>query len=193
MENLLHFYITKLGIPKEEALLHTARFEKIEIPKKTIILNSGETENYLYFIKEGMIRFFMHKIHPTEPPKEITFSFIAKNTFYSAYDSFITRSPCQYNIQTLQDTIVYRIHHKDVLDLYENSKVGNYIGRISAEQLYLRKAQREISLLSFSAEERYLNLLKSYPEYILHIPLKYIASYLGITPQALSRIRRQIC
>lgn len=192
MENLLQFYITKLGISREEAILHTSKFEKINIPKKTIILNSGETENYLYFITEGIIRFYMHKTHPTEPPKEITFSFIAKDTFYSAYDSFITRNPCAYNVQALKDATVYRIHHSDVHYLYNNTEVGNYIGRISAEQLYLRKAQREISLLSQNAEERYLNLLDSYPEYILHIPLKYIASYLGITPQALSRIRKLI-
>lgn len=192
MENLLHFYITRLGISLEEAQRQTIKFEKIEIPKKKIILNYGETENYLYFIAEGIIRFFMHKTHPTEPSKEITFSFIAKNMFYSAYDSFITRNPCQYNVQALQDTVVYRIHHSDVQDLYENTKIGNYIGRISAEQLYLRKAQREISLLTDNAEERYLKLMKSYPEYILQIPLKYIASYLGITPQALSRIRKNI-
>ena len=192
MENLIHFYVTRLGISLEEAKRQTVKFEKIEIPKKTIILNSGETENYLYFIVEGIVRFFMHKTHPTEPSKEITFSFIAKNMFYSAYDSFITRNPCEYNVQALQNTVAYRIHHLDVHDLYENTKIGNYIGRISAEQLYLRKAQREISLLSHNAEERYLNLLKSYPEYILQIPLKYIASYLGITPQALSRIRKHI-
>jgi len=176
----------------EDAKRQTVKFEEIKIPKKTIILNSGETENYLYFIAEGIVRFFMYKTHPTEPSKEITFSFIAKNMFYSAYDSFITRNPCEYNVQALQDTVVYRIHHKDIQDLYENTKIGNYIGRISAEQLYLRKAQREISLVSHNAEERYLNLLKSYPEYILQIPLKYIASYLGITPQALSRIRKNI-
>ena len=192
MENLLHFYMTRLGLSREEAMLHTVKFERIEIPKKTIILKYGETENHLYFVTEGIIRFFMHKTHPTEPPKEVTFSFITKNMFYSAYDSFITRSPCQYNVETLQKTVVYRIHHSDVHDLYENTKAGNYVGRISAEQLYLRKAQREISLLTENAEERYLKLLKSYPEYILQIPLKYIASYLGITPQALSRIRKLI-
>jgi len=192
MENLLHFYITKLGISIEDAQRLTVKFEKIAIRKKEIILNCGETENYLYFIAEGIIRFFIHKTHPTEPSKEVTFSFIAKNMFYSAYDSFITRNPCEYNVQALQNTVVYRIHHSDVQDLYENTKFGNYIGRISAEQLYLKKAQREISLVSHNAEERYLSLLKSYPEYILQIPLKYIASYLGITPQALSRIRKQI-
>jgi CRP-like cAMP-binding protein len=192
MDDLIQFYVSVLGIPKDLAILHTAKFERIEIPKKTIILNQGQIEDYLYFISEGIVRFFLHKPHPTEPPKEITFSFLVKDMFFSAYDSFITRKPCNYNIETLKHTVTYRIHYQDLQDLYKNAEIGNYIGRISAEGLYLRKAQREMSLLMYSAEERYLELLRTYPEYVLQIPLKYIASYLGITPQALSRIRKQI-
>ena len=192
MDDLIHFYVSVLGIPKDLALLHTVKFERVEIPKKTKILKQNETEDYLYFISEGMVRFFIEKPHPTEPPKEITFSFLVKNMFCSAYDSFITRKPSNYNIETLKDTVIYRIHYNHIQDLYKTTEIGNYIGRISAEGLYVRKAQREMSLLMYSAEERYLNLLDTYPEYILQIPLKYIASYLGITPQALSRIRKQI-
>jgi len=192
MEDLIHFYVTFLGIPRELAILHTVKFERVEIPKKTAIIKHGETEDYLYFISKGMVRFFILKPHPTEPAKEITFSFIVENMFCSAYDSFITRSPCNYTIETLKDTVIYRIHYQDLQNLYKTTEIGNYIGRISAEGLYVRKAQREMSLLMYNAEERYLNLLKTYPEYVLQIPLKYIASYLGITPQALSRIRKQI-
>lgn len=192
MDDLIHFYVSVLGVPKELALLHTAKFERVEIPKKTFIIKSGETEDYLYFISQGIVRFYVEKPHPTEPPKEITFSFIVKNMFCSAYDSFIMRKPCQYNIETLKDTIIYRIHYAHLQELYKSTEIGNYIGRISAEGLYVRKAQREMSLLMHSAEERYLNLMKTYPEYLLQIPLKYIASYLGITPQALSRIRKNI-
>lgn len=192
MDDLIQFYVSVLGIPEDLALLHTVKFERVEFPKKTLILKQGETENYLYFISEGIVRFFVYKPHPTEPAKEITFSFLVKSMFCSAYDSFITRRPCHYNIETLKNTVIYRIHYQDLQDLYNTTEIGNYIGRISAEGLYVRKAQREMSLLMYSAEERYLNLLKTYPEYVLQIPLKYIASYLGITPQALSRIRKQI-
>lgn len=190
MEQLSYFYTSIIGLSKEEALIHTSRFEKITVPKKTIILRKGTTEDYLYFIAEGIIRFFVQKPHPTEPDKEITFSFAVKNTFCSAYDSFITRDPCQYSIETIKHTVLYRIHFDDLQYLYENTAIGNYLGRISAEQLYVKKTQREMSLLMYSAEEKYQNLLKEHPEYIHEIPLKYIASYLGITPQALSRIRK---
>ncbi|OCK51624.1 hypothetical protein BA768_02610 [Chryseobacterium sp. CBo1] len=192
MEKLLNIYKSIEGLSQEEALYHVSKFERMTFPKKTLLLKEGTVEDYLYFIDKGIIRFFVNKVHPTEPSKEITFSFIAENMFCSAYDSFITRKPCAYNVKTVQETVVYRIHHDDLQELYERSKVGNYLGRISAENLYVKKTQREISLLMHTAEERYLNLAKAYPKFIQEIPLKHIASYIGITPQALSRIRKQL-
>ncbi|KQS91407.1 Crp/Fnr family transcriptional regulator [Chryseobacterium sp. Leaf394] len=192
MEKLLSIYKTIDGLSHEEAQYHVSKFKKIIYPKKKLILKEGSTEDYLYFIDFGIIRFFVNKTHPTEPSRQITFSFIAENMFGSAYDSFITRTPCSYNVETVQETTVYRIHFDDLQELYARSPVGNYMGRISAENLYVRKTQREISLLVNSAEERYLNLVKTYPNFISDIPLKHIASYIGITPQALSRIRKRI-
>lgn len=192
MEKLLNIYNSIEGLSQEEAHYHVNKFEKVVFAKKTVILKKGIVEDYLYFIDKGIIRFFVDKLHPTEPSKEITFSFIAENMFCSAYDSFITRSPCAYNVETVQETVVYRIHFDDLQELYARSKVGNYLGRISAENLYVKKTQREISLLMHTAEERYRNLEKAYPNFIQEIPLKHIASYIGITPQALSRIRKQI-
>ncbi|GLB51233.1 hypothetical protein NBRC110019_02720 [Neptunitalea chrysea] len=70
--------------------------------------------------------------------------------------------------------------------------IGNLIGRLIAENLFIIKSKREISFLKETAEKRYLNLFNERPNVIKEIPLKYIASYIGITPQALSRIRKRI-
>jgi hypothetical protein len=85
-----------------------------------------------------------------------------------------------------------RISYSDLQDVYKNSSVGNLIGRRASEVLFVLKTQREISLLKLNAEERYLQLLKEQPHLIQNIPQKYLASYIGITPQALSRIRKRI-
>ncbi|WP_312077321.1 Crp/Fnr family transcriptional regulator [Chryseobacterium sp.] len=180
-----------MRLEEKEAQYHISKFEKLEIPKKTNLTTAGEVENYLYFIDKGFVRFYINK-NVKNDIKEITFSFTSENSFTSAYDSFITRKPCEYNIQTLKKTTVFRIHFDDLQELYNKTTVGNFLGRISAEQLYVKKAKREIDFLMYSAEERYLDLMKTFPEYILQIPLKFIASYLGITPQALSRIRKRI-
>ena len=191
MQKLFHFYVNIMRLDEKEAEYHISKFEKIEVPKKTNLTNAGEIENYVYFIDKGIVRFFINKTVKSEV-KEITFSFTSENSFTSAYDSFITRKPSVYSIQTLKKATVYRIHYDDVQELYNKTQEGNYLGRISAEKLYVKKAEREIDFLLYSAEERYLNLMETFPEYILQIPLKYIASYLGVTPQALSRIRKRI-
>ena len=77
-------------------------------------------------------------------------------------------------------------------NVYSKTFIGNLIGRIASEILYIEKSNRELSLLSKTAEERYLDLFNEQPELIQNIPLKHIASYIGITPQALSRIRKRI-
>ena len=88
--------------------------------------------------------------------------------------------------------MVRRISHSDLNDIYINTKIGNEIGRKNAESLFLIKSSREMSLLNLNAKERYEELFLERPQLIKEIPLKYIASYIGITPQALSRIRNQI-
>lgn len=191
MQKLFHFYVNIMRLDEKEAEYHISKFEKIEVPKKTNLTNAGEIENYVYFIDKGIVRFFINKTVKSEV-KEITFSFTSENSFTSAYDSFVTRKPSVYSIQTLKKATVYRIHYDDMQELYNKTQEGNYLGRISAEKLYVKKAEREIDFLLYSAEERYLNLMETFPEYILQIPLKYIASYLGVTPQALSRIRKRI-
>lgn len=155
--------------------------------KKSLVLKKGNIERYLSFVETGILRLYIPK---TE--NDITFGFVFPGGFISAYDSFLTQTPSQYEIQALTNTKLWRIHYTDLQDVYANTQIGNELGRKNAESLFLLKSQREISLLTTTAEERYLALFSQRPELIKHIPLKYIASYIGVTPQALSRIRKRI-
>lgn len=156
-------------------------------PKKDIILKIGQIESYLSFIENGIVRLYIPKIE-----YDLTFGFVFPGSFVSAYDSFLNRAPCQYQIQSLTETKLWQISHHDLQEVYKNTGIGNEIGRKNAEHLFLIKSYRELSLLNKTAEERYLDLFTQRPELIRHIPLKYIASYIGVTPQALSRIRKRI-
>lgn len=122
----------------------------------------------------------------------MTFNFCFDKEFTCAYDSFLTQTPSNYELQALTDTVVWQISYEDLQTVYAKTKVGNYLGRFAAEKLFLAKSKREISLLKYTAKQRYLQLFKEQPRVLKHIPLKYIASYIGVTPQGLSRIRRQI-
>ncbi len=167
--------------------IFSSKLSRKEFAKKTLVLKAGQTENYLSFIEKGIIRFYM----PGDE-NDLTFSFTFANSFVSAYDSFLTQLPCAYQVETLTDTVLWRLTHSDLQIIYKETGVGNLIGRHASEELFLNKSRRELSLLRDSAEQRYLNLFKEQPHVIRDIPLKYIASYIGITPQALSRIRNRI-
>lgn len=157
------------------------------VAKKSPLLKLGHTERHLSFIVRGIVRFYIPK-----EDNDLTFGFAFSNGFVSAYDSFLTQTPSSYQIETLAETELWRLTYNDLQDIYKNSTIGNTVGRLASEDLFLKKSKRELSLLNDTAEERYLKLLTEQPHLIQQIPLKYIASYIGITPQALSRIRRRI-
>jgi CRP-like cAMP-binding protein len=167
----------------------TSKLLRRDIPKKTIFLKLNAIEDHISFIESGVVRLFIPK---EDSEKEITFGFSFKNQFVSAYDSFLTQTPSAYQLQALTNTTILSISYKDLQEVYETTQIGNFIGRLTAERLFLLKSKREQNLLNLSAEERYLKLFKERPELLKVIPLKYISSYIGVTPQALSRIRKRI-
>lgn len=184
IHNLFNPHSTTSGFDTD---LFTSRLEQVDYDKNDIILKEGQVENYLYFVEKGMLRFYIEKAE-----KEITFDFAFEGNFTSGYSSFLTRKPAPYYIQALTPASIWRISYNELQEVYNGNEKGQMIGRLAAEQLFIRKTARELSFLTQSAEERYLYLLHEQPQFIQHIPLKYLASYIGVTPQALSRIRQRI-
>ena len=183
-------YIDQIAtISKSDWDFFKSKLQRRIIPKKTIFLKINEVENHISFIESGVVRLFLPK---ENPEKEITFGFSFKNQFVSAYDSFLTQKPSLYQLQALTETSILSISYTDLQEVYQTTQIGNLIGRLTAERLFLIKSKREQNLLNLTAEERYLNLFKERPELIKVIPLKYISSYIGVTAQALSRIRKRL-
>ncbi|MEM8763566.1 MAG: Crp/Fnr family transcriptional regulator [Bacteroidota bacterium] len=164
-----------------------SKLHKQTLKKNIPLINVGDVENYLSFISEGIVRYYI----PQEE-SDLTFGFLFENQFVTAYDSFITQTPSPYQIETLTNTTLWRITYNDLQEVYHKTESGNIIGRRMAENMFLIKSKREIALLRKTAEERYLDLFSERPKLLKKIPLKYIASYIGVTPQALSRIRKRI-
>ncbi len=164
-----------------------SKLEQVDISKNQLLLKPGQIENHLSFIEKGVLRFYIET-----DKKEVTFDFGLEGNFTSAYTSFITRKPVIYYVQALTAMSIWRVAYNDLQEIYKETRTGQHIGRLAAEQLFIRKNSREISLLTESAESRYRHLLEQNPDLIQQIPLKYLASFIGITPQALSRIRGRI-
>ncbi len=177
-----------LQLTPEEKQFYNEHFEKTEVKKKDFLIKEGEKEKYLYFIENGIMRYWTTNMKL----REITFWFSFSNEFANSYLSLMHSEPSAFNIQALCDSTVWRIRPNDLFVLYAQSLNTNRMARIVLEDIFTRKINREISLLKLSPEGRYKELIKSYKGLIYTIPLKYLASYIGITPQALSRIRGRI-
>jgi len=155
--------------------------------KDEYILSAGETENYLSIVICGLTRHYLIK-----DGEDISFDFSFKNDFNSSYASFVQREPSRFYIEALQPTVLASFSYDNLHKLYEDYPGSNRFGRVAIEQYFVFREKRELSLLMDNATERYKKLLKENPEYIRHIPLKHLASYLNIKPESLSRIRKKI-
>ncbi|RKR14484.1 CRP-like cAMP-binding protein [Maribacter vaceletii] len=167
--------------------IFSSKLKKHEIKKGDALLRAGDVERYLSFIVEGSARIYIPKIE-----NDVTVGFVYENEFVSSYASFLTKETSTFQIEAMSATVLWRLTYTDLQDIYKETENGNTIGRVTAETLFLTKSKREESLLTQSAEERYTRLFKERPKLIKEIPLKYLASYIGVTPQALSRIRKRI-
>jgi CRP-like cAMP-binding protein len=187
MELIRKYFERTLKLTDKDWQTFSSKLIRQEFPKKHLLLKAGQTENYLSFVEKGIIRFYIPK-----EENDLTFSIVFDNSFVSAYDSFLTKLPSTYNIETLTHTTIWRLSFDNLQTIYKKTEIGNTIGRLAAEDLFLKKSKRELSLLNETAEQLYIKLFSEQPKLIQKIPLKYIASYIGITPQALSRIRKRI-
>tara|TARA_Y100001933_G_scaffold264082_1_gene328196 strand:- start:36813 stop:37379 length:567 start_codon:yes stop_codon:yes gene_type:complete len=187
LESLRLYFESEFGISQSDWELFSSKLVQRYFPKKRILTHQGKVENYLSFVESGIVRLFIPK-----KDGELTFGFVFQGNFVSAYDSFLEQTPCEYVVETITNSVLWQLSYHDLQYIYSTSKIGNLIGRKASEELFLKKSKRELSLLRDSAQQRYLNLFKERPELVQKIPLKYIASYIGITPQALSRIRKRI-
>ena len=186
----IKLYLDKIAsISSSDWNFFISKLHRRIITKKSVFIKVNQIENHISFIESGIVRLFIPR---DNPEKEITFGFCFKNQFVSAYDSFLTQSPSNYQLQALTETAILSISYEDLQSVYKSTQIGNLIGRLTAEDLFLIKSKREQDLLNLNAEQRYLKLFEERPELLKSVPLKYISSYIGVTAQALSRIRKRL-
>jgi CRP-like cAMP-binding protein len=186
IDNLKNSLLSLTPIPETELNDFCEKLKSKEFVKGDFLCREGQVENYIFYLSNGATRNYFLK-----EGKDFTVSFHFENEFVSAYYSFLTREPSLITIEIIQDAEVIMIPYKYLYDFYETSKYGERIGRLIAEAQYKKRLEREMELLSLTAEERYSRLMKSNPEFIQTISVKHLSSFLGIQPESLSRIRKQ--
>lgn len=178
LEKLIHFNENELAI-------FTSLFTEIQLKKKDYFAKEGEFSSKLAFISKGVMRaFFLNKAG-----HEYNKTFFTPSNFVAAYSSITTKQKNLINIQCLTDCKLYVADFRKVTSLYKKYPKFESLARVVAEYKFAIKEKREIELVTLEASERYKIFKKEHPNLESLINQYHIASYLGITPTQLSRIR----
>jgi CRP/FNR family transcriptional regulator, anaerobic regulatory protein len=157
---------------------------KRTLAKGELLIKEGDIESNLYYVSSGALRVFL-----LTEFEEMTIRFGYEGSFINSLSSFITQKPSEFYIEAIRKTII-QIVHKDTLQeiIYQDTEsMQEYIALMEA--LVTQQIEREIDLLTVSPAERLKRVLARSPNLFQQIPLKYIASYLRMTPETLSRVR----
>jgi len=176
-----------IEVTDEEWRLHEAALRRRNLKKGEWLLKKGEVCQHVSFINYGCFR-----IYNIVKGEEFTTDFSFEGNYITDYSSFLTQQPSAAYIIALEDAEVMELHYNDMQVLYEKIPSWQKYGRLIAEFLYTKVVERAQSLLFDSPEELYIRLMKERPKVIENIPQRYIASYLGIQPESLSRIRKRM-
>ena len=184
MKDFLEKYI---DFTHEEYFTIRSYFKSKILKRREILHDTNFICNNMYFIESGIIRYFQ-----VYDGKEVTGQFFFEGGWYTDLDSFLSNSYSRQTAQAIESTSLLYISKQNLDKLYKEIPQFERLGRLIAEQAFigLRKKMDIHTLLD--AKERYLNLLKHRPKVIRRIPQYYIASYLGIRPASLSRIRKDL-
>jgi len=173
----------------EEELEYLSSIGKIKnINKNEHLLTEGKICNFIAYINKGCLRCYFLKDDGTEMTENFSF----ENQFITDYHSFLTHIPSTQNTIAVEDSELLIISREDIENMYQYGKKFEKLGRMIAENLYIFAYQRIQSLLTEDAEKKYIRLLKNRPDLLNRVQNYHVASYLGISPETLSRIRKKV-
>ena len=187
METFEEKFRNRYQLSEADASALLSHMEEVRFKKKEVIVQEGTKNTNLYLIKEGIWRG-----HYLKDGVDTSIWFASKGEAAFSVWGYVDNSYSQISIEAMSDSIAYCISKAALNELYSTSIGLANLGRRLMEHQLLTTENWLISAGSPRAKERYLTLIKETPELLLHVPLKYIASYLWITPQSLSRIRAGI-
>jgi CRP-like cAMP-binding protein len=186
--NLLQNRIVQIASLSEESnKKFLAAWQTWTVTKDFFVLKENEVSNYLYFIEKGIARIFYYK-----NGKEITEWIAMDNSFFLSIISFFERKPSYLQIHTIEPALIRGIHYNDLMKLCdEHHEIERWLRKALTGSLIL--SQNRMDSIQFeTAQQRYEKLLETNPSIIQRVPLSYIASFLGITQETLSRIRSSL-
>ncbi|WP_258099420.1 Crp/Fnr family transcriptional regulator [Marinoscillum pacificum] len=175
------------SVAKDDLDLIRSCFQVVQAKKGEILIHQGNLVHHLYFINSGYVRtFFLN-----ENGEEFTTSLGEKGQMISSYEGFQRGVKSTESVQAMTDSTLLMVNKTDYDRVYREVNSWPRFCSGFTEEAILRSGERLLDLQRLSASERYEKLLKNRPNIAMNVPVKFLASYLGIQPQSLSRIRAQ--
>jgi len=184
--NLLKLLSQITELEENEVELIKNSFTSLFLAKGSFFLKAGEINKNVGFLQKGLIRYFVFK-----DDEESTFEFTKEGEFIADYQSFNNRTASIQNIQAIEDCEMLIINYDNVQTIFNTTKNGNLIGRYIIEHRFDIMVNQLLAIYMQNQEERYKKFVEHYSDLTQRIPQYLIASYVGVKPQSLSRIRRR--
>ncbi|GAA4850742.1 Crp/Fnr family transcriptional regulator [Algivirga pacifica] len=186
MNKQLEAYLRGVNIFSEEEIKAMPNyFKPLKLQKGDYFIREGQVCKKVGFIVSGILRHY----YVSSKEEEVTYCLAFPGTLSAAYSSWLTQQKTFESIQAITEVTLWVINKDDFIRLEESSENWLRFSKVLAEGSYLEMEKRMLLLQKETAEKRYEDLINNYPDYLQHIPLKYLASYLGITQRHLSRLR----
>lgn len=177
-----------ISLNQEDHKLIETFFKHRKVEKNVSLIEYGKTIREAYFINSGYLRYFK----ALDSGEELIIHIYAPNDFATSLTSFFSGSQSDETLQTLTDCDLLYISKDDLDKLYSTSQKWQYFGRKLMESFLIEKEQRIIDQLSLSGQQKYIKLMETHQDIIQNVQVKYLASFLGLQPESLSRIKKQI-
>ena len=187
MEALLTYIEARISLGREEVALLEELFVPVEAPPKTCVSEAGTVERYLYFLSQGIVKGYQNK-----DGKIVVEHLVEDSNFFTSVDSFTSETISFNSFETVTCSKLFRIAKPNFELLRSSSTKWNTFAENIITEHFTCKMERVRDFQTLTAKERYLKFIDRSPTLALHVSVDNIASYLGIEPPSLSRIRRQI-
>lgn len=184
MDTLKQLFVETMKLSSQHFDQFKQLSRTISLQKKDFLIKENTICSFIGFVDTGALRSILIK-----DGEEFTSDFFFSGSIVSVYTSFLTQTPAIISIQTIKPAIVHTISYTQFNDLLNSSSEWYKLGKYIADSFFFKKCKRETSLLQDSASERYNFLLETFPGIEQLVTQRHIASYLGIKPESLSRIK----
>ncbi|WP_159468464.1 Crp/Fnr family transcriptional regulator [Dyadobacter sp. 3J3] len=188
LEKLFANFDNYIPLDEEEREDLSKRLAERKVKRRQFILQEGDVCKHYTFVAEGCFK----KFHVDKKGTEHNLQFIAENDWIMEIDSFYNEKPSRVFIEALEPSVILQITKPDLIELFMSNPKFNRNFRVIIENRFVELENRVLQAISSTAEERYLTFLNQYPKLSQRLPNTQIASYLGITPEFLSKIRKEI-